>query len=269
MVFDFKHDADLWTTFSPGFWQQDIMTFPMEIGLDYLLENNFTHSGRPLFPFNDEKRDATKESAEISVTEMAYGIVGTGVGLFGGLYAAYGTDFDNEAYPRLAGYFHTFGWTAIFTSLFKNTFQRKRPFYDDPDRVRTEGGNLLSDDRKSFVSGHSSQAFAFATYTTMMLYDVTNNPIITATYGLATHVLAGYIGYTRVASHSHDVIDVTAGALLGSAIGFYVSLRTSEAVSKLLSREETHFTIAPDVQLVDKGAGHYDTGVTIHAVYKF
>ncbi len=267
MAFDFNQDYDLWHTFSPGFWQQDIMTFPLEGAVDYLLEHNYTHRGKPLFPFNNESRTSTNTSFTPSVTEMTYGTVAVTLALFAGLDSVYGSDFDVEIYPRLSGYFHTFGWTAVMTSVLKNSFQRKRPFYDT--NTITESDNLLREDRKSFVSGHVSQAFAFATYTTMMIYDVTNDPIVTACYGLATHVLAGYIGYTRIANSNHDIIDVIGGGLVGSALAFYISLRTSETLSKLSKQEFSKFTLEPNLEVVKLENNQYDYGVNIHAVYRF
>ena len=108
---------------------------------------------------------------------------------------------------------------CVLTSALKVSFGRHRPDWDP--------STDLAGDRRSFPSGHSTQAFAIATYSVAYLnvhvFDDPWSPQAIAAdvvlYGAATAVAA-----ERVIHNQHHLSDVAAGALLGSAtaLGFFI-----------------------------------------------
>lgn len=68
------------------------------------------------------------------------------------------------------------------------------------NKERPNGGNY------SFPSGHTSSAFSGATFLQRRFgWKV----------GAPAYVLAAYTGYTRINAKKHDIIDISAGALIG------------------------------------------------------
>lgn len=100
-------------------------------------------------------------------------------------------------------------------TVLKQVIHKPRPYVGQIDRPAD-----TSEDYESFPSGHSIMAFSAAAYTqTMQLLfypDSTTMKAVSAT----TWALALGTAALRVASGSHDSIDVAAGAAIGSAIGF-------------------------------------------------
>jgi membrane-associated phospholipid phosphatase len=94
--------------------------------------------------------------------------------------------------------------TVIFTTVAKYAFNRPRPFetYSFIEK-ETSGGS------PSFPSGHTSEAFAFATSVSLSY---------PKWYVIGPSFLwAGAVGYSRMDLGVHYPSDVLAGALLGSA----------------------------------------------------
>ncbi len=111
--------------------------------------------------------------------------------------------------------------TTILTSYFgvrsplKALIDKPRPYVGAEKRPDDS-----SKDYDSFPSGHSLMAFSAAayTYTAYRLWYPDSKTLKTAT--IAAWTLAGTTAMLRVFSGNHDVIDVLAGAALGSAVGF-------------------------------------------------
>jgi membrane-associated phospholipid phosphatase len=215
----------LWEQYSPGYWPQDLVTIPIELGVSYMIPNYYTKRARPLWPFSHESaNESEKDTTLHGSTILPYAAV-WGAGLYGGLYF-YG-DSSFEIYPHVSGMVHTAIMTNIATGFTKTVFQRKRPFYDT--KV-ADGQKPSNDDSFSFVSEHSSQAFAFATYSTLMVFQYTDSNIIGIFYGLAAYTTASYIAYTRVLDHAHRPSDVAAGAVLGTAVTIPIYLRVKDTI---------------------------------------
>lgn len=82
-------------------------------------------------------------------------------------------------------------------------------------RTRPDGS-----DRKSFPSGHTSNAFAAAaTLTQRQGLDV----------GLPAFALAGFVGLARVEGKKHYWSDVAVGAGIGTAVGFLITRQRPDA----------------------------------------
>lgn len=111
-----------------------------------------------------------------------------------------------------------FAWG--FKELAKLCINRSRPYmyFDERPQEEIEKGDWAA----SFFSGHTTLAFAAATYTSYVFGKLMPNsalkiPVIAGAYTLATTVAV-----TRIAGGCHFTTDVLAGALVGSACGFLV-----------------------------------------------
>jgi membrane-associated phospholipid phosphatase len=109
---------------------------------------------------------------------------------------------------------------ADVNQLTKFLVGRERPFVHalpDDEKAKTF---QPADNNLSFFSGHTTLAFTLATASgtvaSMRHYDVAPG---VWTVGMSLAVLTGYL---RVAADKHHFSDVVSGAVLGSAIGFFL-----------------------------------------------
>jgi membrane-associated phospholipid phosphatase len=93
--------------------------------------------------------------------------------------------------------------SAIFTTVLKYAVNRPRPFVTYPDIEKVGSGGS-----PSFPSGHTSEAFAFATSVSLSY---------PKWYVIApSFAWAGAVGYSRMDLGVHYPSDVFAGAILGA-----------------------------------------------------
>jgi membrane-associated phospholipid phosphatase len=122
---------------------------------------------------------------------------------------------DAARWNHAKGLAETLATGSVLTAVFKVTFGRRRPDYRGPGQSKFGGEN------RSFLSGHSTQAFEIATYSMLYLRD----------HGLAgasgwargaafagLYAGAALVATERVLHHRHHKSDVIAGALLGTAV---------------------------------------------------
>jgi membrane-associated phospholipid phosphatase len=106
-------------------------------------------------------------------------------------------------------------WAAGLTEVVKAAVGRPRPvLYTDEAATAVNSGSA-----RSFPSGHTSVAFAFATTYWLARRDKYGDPGLLG--WLALGVATG-VGVSRVAAGKHFPSDVLAGALLGTASGIVV-----------------------------------------------
>jgi len=125
-------------------------------------------------------------------------------------------------YQHTKGLIETLSLTFLLTNITKNSIGRRRPSFDNWPQ------DDIIDADKSFFSGHTSIAYALATYSSMYVADhigSKSNDLKRAgqlSFILASHFLAGYVGYSRVIDNQHFVSDVITGGLIGSALAAIV-----------------------------------------------
>jgi diacylglycerol diphosphate phosphatase / phosphatidate phosphatase len=117
--------------------------------------------------------------------------------------------------------FHCPGLSGTEFEEFCEEF-RDRPLADDP----AEAQDLLDDGRKSFFSGHSSNAFAIFGYTSLAIggryvwgeHASRRSRVFGITVQTAALSYATYISSSRVRDGRHFVSDTVVGAAAGLAI---------------------------------------------------
>jgi membrane-associated phospholipid phosphatase len=125
---------------------------------------------------------------------------------------------DDSKWYHVKGFAESMATVGFLTHALKLTFGRHRPYYTP--------GSIVAQERKSFPSGHSTNAFAIAAYSALYLrWHVfgrsrdTGTLVTTAealTYaGLAAGATA--LALERVFHNRHHVTDLIGGAVLGTA----------------------------------------------------
>ena len=101
-------------------------------------------------------------------------------------------------------------------NLFKDSFQRLRPCYDETvkDSIRLVKDNCGG--KYGFFSAHASNSFSLAIFFGLLFKDRTRYII------LITLVYASFISYSRIYLGVHFPIDIIFGGLFGLLIGFSV-----------------------------------------------
>lgn len=162
------------------------------------------------FGFSPFEGGAPRASWEVP----SWVIVGLGAGAITGMVSSE----DASRFYHAKGLAQSMATSALVTSVLKYTFSRRRPHWHDKDPER--------DSRRSFPSGHATQAFAIGTYTALWL----RGQVLTdahwgyqaLTYGglaLASTAFAA----ERVVHNRHHLGDVIVGSLIGSvsSVAFY------------------------------------------------
>ena len=124
--------------------------------------------------------------------------------------------FDEEAY-----------YTNDDGEEFMNEFYQK--FVNETNVCSLENSDLLREARLSFLSGHASYSFYFATF----IIHFTNAHTQHLKWGkklvpfiqLLVLMLASWISLTRITDFYHHPADVFSGAIMGIAVAFYYNLK--------------------------------------------
>ncbi len=160
----------------------------------------------PLF-FSESEGGATKASWEVP----GYAVSGIGV-LTGGAMLLSG---DSSRMYHIKGLGESLMTGCLVTGVIKTIVGRHRPDW-------TEGSS--DSGRRSFPSGHSTQAFAIATYAILYLrghvFDTRRGDSVLPWWELATYSAIGLgaatIAGERVFHNRHNLSDVAIGGLLGT-----------------------------------------------------
>ena len=138
-------------------------------------------------------------------------------------------------------YAEAFALTMGTKDILKGTVSRNRPYtYKDSSIPEGEEDDYYN----SFPSGHTAYAFLGATFlTTTLLYDAPDSKW-TAPLIIGAYTAAASVGGLRVASGSHFVTDVLAGAAIGSFFGWLVPtlhLQKSDEIEVLAGPQSLSF----------------------------
>jgi membrane-associated phospholipid phosphatase len=163
---------------------------------------------------------------------------------------AFSDEVRNDFTPVLVMYFQTLILSEALPLMTKGITQRPRPFVYNEDAPLEEKQTLNA--KRSFFSGHASVAFAMAVFLSTVYSDYHPNskwkPFVWGVSLLA----ASTVGYLRYAAGKHFPTDIITGALVGSAVGYFIPF--------------IHRTNESDL---DVSLGINGNGSTINFLYKF
>lgn len=121
---------------------------------------------------------------------------------------------NSESLQAASGMFQATAYSALVTTGLKYTVREQRPY-----------NHKL---RNSFPSGHTTSAFAFASYVGCRH---------SLPWGIAAYALATFVGYSRMNDNAHYLHDVVAGAAIGASYGIGVCLAENRRVSEAEERK--------------------------------
>ena len=117
-------------------------------------------------------------------------------------------------------------FTMGATYMTKGLVGRKRPYMYNTDLSMQDriglGDDADGNASHSFFSGHTSAAFALATFTSMIFTDIHGESNWSHLMWGSSLTLATLTGIARVKAGVHYPTDVIAGAIAGSTIGYLV-----------------------------------------------
>lgn len=126
----------------------------------------------------------------------------------------------NDFTPVLTMYIEVLIYSDVIPFLAKAVTNRVRPFaYNENvpfDNKKTK------DAKRSFFSGHTTTAFAMATFLSTVYSDYYPDSDWRPVLWGSTLLLASIDGYLRYSSGSHFPTDILTGAIVGSAIGYFI-----------------------------------------------
>ena len=125
---------------------------------------------------------------------------------------------------------------GLLTQSLKLGFARQRPYAQF--NTRPSRGY---DDNLSFVSGHSSFAFAMFFNTSFLLEQ--RYPQKATLFKLAAFVLASATAYFRVAGDKHYLTDITAGAAVGLLSAWLVRNNFNPGTGTSISKKQVNFRL--------------------------
>ncbi len=163
---------------------------------------------------------------------------------------AFSDEVRNDYTPVLTMYFQTLILAEAIPLTIKGITQRTRPFVYNEDAPLEE--KQTQNAKRSFFSGHTSVAFAMAVFLSTVYGDYHPNsewkPFIWGVSLLA----ASTVGYLRYAAGKHYPTDIITGAVVGSALGYFIPF--------------IHRTHESDL---DFSLGINGNGSTLNFLYKF
>ena len=135
----------------------------------------------------------------------------------------------NDFTPVLTMYFQTLILAGTLPLTLKGITQRTRPFAYNEDAPLKE--KETQNAKRSFFSGHTSVAFAMAVFLSTVYGDFHPNSQWKPFIWGASLLAASTVGYLRYAAGKHFPTDIIIGALVGSAIGYFIPFihRTNES----------------------------------------
>ncbi|NLG17674.1 MAG: phosphatase PAP2 family protein [Fibrobacter sp.] len=133
---------------------------------------------------------------------------------------------DNFDFPQTATVAVMYLETAMLAwgtkDLLKGLFPKFRPyvsFDDTPEELLKEKDHFFS-----FPSGHSTIAFATASFSTFIFSKSEASTLSKVLFSVCNFGLASGVGVLRIVSGNHYFVDVLSGAAIGSVYGVLIPL---------------------------------------------
>ena len=140
-------------------------------------------------------------------------------------------------------YVESFLYTKGTVNIIKNIVQRPRPYayYGDVDFF----DESVKDRYCSFPSGHTSDAFMSAAFTTYVFHECFPESKWCVPVGIASYAIAGSTAAFRMLSGNHFLTDVLGGAAIGTLYGIGIPYLHKLMYEKSLSSSAASFQVTP------------------------
>lgn len=216
-----------WTSYSPGQLEQDLVTIPLEAAATWAITAYAPDREEARWPFRGEKTDGDRNPSRHTNDFGVPMVAGIAVPVLVGMESL-SSDFPMGVHIR--GWVHAHILTELVTISAKKGFQRHRPFYDTELASR----RARVSDRHSFFSGHTSHAFATATYASLLVHEYLPNPAAAWVLSGLFYAGASWVGSARALDGQHHWSDVAAGAVAGTLMTAFVFHRVVNAQEERL-----------------------------------
>jgi membrane-associated phospholipid phosphatase len=178
----------------PLFW----LPAAVDLSLDRIVRPRAT----PLF---FDPNDGGASVARWEIPDWTLYAAGIGVG------GAFALGNDPTRWYHVKGLAESMATSGLVMTVLKDVVGRHRPDWavDSADATKDQ----------SFPSGHTTEAFAIATYAALYIHDHVFGGPLTLGHGLAytgVFAVAGMVAVERVYHHRHHVSDVVVGAAIGA-----------------------------------------------------
>ncbi len=117
-------------------------------------------------------------------------------------------------------YFETILFSASVPSIGKGSVKRTRPFVYNPDVTLEK--KTTGEARRSFFSRHTTITFAAAVFLSTVYDNSYPDSKWTPYVWTGSLLAAGAVGYLRYEAGEHFPTDIITGAVVGSAIGYFI-----------------------------------------------
>jgi len=117
-------------------------------------------------------------------------------------------------------YLETIMYSFALPYIAKGSLQRIRPYvYNNNASIKEK---LSPDAKKSFFSGHTTVAFSSAVFLSTVYSDYFPDSKYKPFVWAGSLLIAALTGYSRYEAGKHFLTDIITGAIVGSAIGYFV-----------------------------------------------
>ena len=133
---------------------------------------------------------------------------------------AFSDEIRNDFTPVLTMYFQTLILSETLPLVLKGITRRTRPFaYNENAPLEDK---QTPNARRSFFSGHTSVAFAMAVFLSTVYSDYHPNSKLKPFIWSVSLIAASTVGYLRYTAGKHFPTDIITGAVVGSALGYFI-----------------------------------------------
>jgi len=213
--------------------KQELMSYRELISLDKSEINGFDRGA--VYNWNPDLNSLSEWTRAAVIVPPVILLLNEGLKNEWGNTATYGTMYIEVALLTMG-----------ITDLTKTLAQRKRPYLYNPHiRLAEKEKMIESNVYDSFLSGHTSSAFAAAVFFSKTYSDIYGNTTLSKVIWGTSLALASTTGYLRYQSGQHYPSDIIAGAFVGSAIGYLIPvLHKNVSKTKNLSYQITGHSLS-------------------------
>lgn len=192
-----------------------VLTFPLNDDIEPLMIDEINNLNR-----NDVNKFDSGALYNYSATEGNISNILLYTSILSPALLAFSDGTRNDFSPVITMYVETLLLSAAIPFVTKGITQRVRPFaYNDNAPISVK---QTKNAKRSFFSGHTTISFAMAVFVSTVYSDYYPDSDWKPVVWAGSLALATTVGILRYSSGSHFPTDIITGALVGSAIGYFI-----------------------------------------------